>query len=120
MTGWKVSFRIMNEADRRDEVKLLRSLGLCVRAGKTVFGTPMVCEAMRKGGKQAPVLVIEAGDTSENTHKKLTDKCQFYGVRQIRLSCDGETLAAAVGKTGSLAAVAITDKEMCRMAEQYI
>ena len=120
MTEWKGSSAIMNETGQKDETRLLRSVGLCVRAGKAIFGTPMVCEAMRRGGKQMPVLVLEAGDTSENTHKKLTDKCQFYGVRHVRLSCSGEILAAAVGKTGALAAVAITDKEMSRMAEQSI
>ena len=102
------------------EARLLGAVGLCVRAGKVIFGTPMVCEAMRRGGKQAPVLVLEAADTSDNTHKRLCDKCTFYRVRHVRLSCDGQRLAAAVGKTGVLAAVAVTDEQMSRMAEAYI
>ena len=118
MTVWKASFPTMNEAVQ-NEAKLLGALGLCVRAGKVIFGTPMICDAMRRG-KQKPVLVLEAGDTSENTHKRLTDKCKFYGVRHVRMECDGERLAAAVGKTGALAAVAITDPQMSRMAEAYI
>lgn len=100
--------------------KLLLSLGLCVRAGKTVCGVPMICEAMRRGGKNAPVLVLEASDTSENTHKKITDKCKFYGVRHVRIECAGDTLAAALGKSASLGAVALTDAGMCRMIEKYI
>lgn len=103
-----------------DERKLLSSLGLCARAGKLIFGVPMICDALRGGGKKIPLLVFEAADTSENTHKKIADKTAFYGVRTVRLRCDGATLASALGKTSSLAAVAITDEQMCRMAEKYI
>lgn len=101
-----------------DESKLLRALGLCVRARRTVFGVPMICEAMRHGGASAPVSVWEAADTSDNTHKKISDKCAYYQVTHYRLSCDGATLAAAVGKTGSLGAVAVTDRGMSEMVEQ--
>ena len=106
----------MNE----DQKKLLSALGLCVRAGRAIFGVPMICEAMRKGGAQKPVTVFEASDTSDNTHKRVTDKCGFYNVKHIRLECDGETLAAALGKTSSLAAVAVTDKNMSEMVEKHI
>ena len=100
--------------------KTLSALGLCVRAGKVIFGVPQVTEAMRRGGKQAPAAVFEASDTSENTHKRITDKCAYYQVKHIRLSVDGETLAAALGKGAHLAAVAVTDPAMCRMVEQYL
>ena len=100
--------------------KILLSLGLCARAGKIIFGVPMICDAMRKGAKNAPVLIIEAADTSEGTHKKIADKTAFYGVKTVRIDCDGATLASALGKTSSLAAVAITDKEMCKIVEKYI
>ncbi len=105
---------------RADEAKLLASLGLCVRAGKVIFGVPMITEALRKGGKSAPVTVFEASDTSENTHKRISDKCKYYQTKHIRLTCDGMTLAAALGKTASLAAVAVTDRGMSSMLEQYL
>ncbi len=107
-------------AEQRDEAKLLASLGLCVRAGKVTFGVPMITEALRKGGKNAPVLVLEASDTSENTHKRISDKCKYYQTKHIRLTCDGTTLAAALGKTASLAAVAVTDSGMSKMLERYL
>ena len=103
-----------------NEQKLLSNLGLCARARKLIFGVPMICEAMRKGGNNSPVLIIEAADTSENTHKKIADKAAYYKVRTVRLNCDGATLASALGKTSSLAAVAVTDEQMCRMVEKYI
>ena len=80
----------------------------------------MICEALRGGGKKTPLLVFEAADTSENTHKKIADKTAFYGVRTVRLKCDGATLASALGKTSLLAAVAIKDEKMCSIVEKYI
>ena len=100
-----------------EESKLLQRLGLCVRARSVIFGVPMICEAMRRGGPSAPICVWEAGDTSDNTHKKISDKCAYYKVKHIRLGCDGVTLAAALGKTGSLGAVAVTNRDLCRMVE---
>ena len=110
----------LENANVTDIQKFLGSLGLCARARKIIFGVPMICEAMRKGGKNSPLLIIESADTSENTHKKIADKAAYYKVRTVRLTCDGATLASALGKTSSLAAVAITDEQMCRMVEKYI
>ena len=100
--------------------KLLGALGLCARARKLIFGVPMICDALRKGGKDTPVIIFEASDTSDNTHKKIADKSAYYKVRTVRLECDGATLALALGKTSSLAAVAITDLQMSRMVEKYL
>ena len=97
--------------------RILGSLGLCSKAGKLIFGVPMIIEAMQKGKKI--YLVLEAGDTSDNTHKKITDKCLFYGVEKIRLEVDGDTLSSAVGKSSSLAAVAITDEGFFKMIGKY-
>ena len=110
----------MNEAVSAKEKKLLASLGLCVRAGKVIFGVPMICEAMRRGGAGTPVTVFEASDTSENTKKRISDKCNYYGVRHVTLCVNGTALAAALGKSASLGAVAVTDRRMSDMVEQYL
>ena len=110
----------MSEMRQGDERKVLSLLGLCVRAGKVIFGVPMICEAMRKSGTSKPYAVFEASDTSDNTHKRISDKCAFYGMRLYRLDIDGATLAHALGKSASLAAVAVTDEKMCAMVEENI
>lgn len=112
----------MSELDfvKYDEKKLLASLGLCARARKLIFGVPMICETMRNGKNSLPLIIFEAADTSDNTHKKIADKAAYYGVRTVRLKCDGATLALALGKTSSLGAVAITDAQMLKMVEKYI
>ncbi len=106
--------------DTKQTEKILSALGLCVRAGKVIFGVPMICDALKKGGANKPVLIIEASDTSDGTHKRIADKSAFYKVRTVRIDCDGATLASALGKTASLAAVAIKDKDMCKIVEKYI
>lgn len=101
------------------EEKLLSTLGLCARARKLVTGTPMVCEALR-GSKSAVVAVVEASDTSENTHGKLVSKCAYYGVPLYRVSADTSRLAHAIGKTGAVAAVGITDQSLFGALTRYL
>ena len=100
--------------------RLLLSLGLCARARALIFGVPMICDALRKGGKSTPLLVLEAADTSENTHKKLTDKCSYYNTRHVRLLSTGDELATAVGKSSSIGAVALTDASFVKLIEKYM
>jgi ribosomal protein L7Ae-like RNA K-turn-binding protein len=82
-------------------------LGMCRRAGKTVLGTEMICSQMRE--KRKPVLVLISSGASENTLKRLIDKSNFYGIPYLVVDVDGELLAARLGKTGFLAAVAVSD-----------
>ena len=121
MTAWKRSFSEMSDnAANNESSKILSSLGLCVRAGKAVFGVPMICDALRRGGKEKPVAVFEASDTSDNTHKRINDKCGFYNVRIYRLQIDGATLARALGKTASLGAVAVTDENLAKLVNKSL
>ena len=97
----------------------LRALGLCRRAGALVCGTPMICTALR-GGDKKPLMVVAASDVSDATLKKLTDKTGFYSTPLYRIDATGEELAAAVGKSGSLAAVAVTDKNLAALVEKNL
>ncbi len=92
---------------------VLSALGLCAKAGKLICGTPLICEALK--AKKKIFLVAESWDNSDNTKKRLQDRCGFYGVEKIRLKCDGDTLAKALGKHGRVSAAAITDEQLCRL-----
>lgn len=96
------------EKGKTDKERLLGLAGLATRAGKVIFGTPMVCDAMRAGKRI--FLVLEAGDSSANTHKRITDRCTYYKIPHARIDAGTEELAHALGKSGDLAVVAITDK----------
>ena len=104
----------MNKADAARQ-KLLSGLGLCAKARALIFGTPMVCESLRE--KNKPHLGFESFDTSAATHKKISDKCNFYQVQYVRLPVTGEELAAALVKTSTLAAVAVRDENLCRVVK---
>ena len=93
--------------------KTLSALGLCAKARALIVGTPMVCDSLR--GSKKPQAVLAACDNSENTAKKLSDKCTYWGVPLVAIEADGDTLAAAIGKQSRVAAVAITDENLCRL-----
>lgn len=105
-----------NDSNRR----ALGLLGLATRAGRVIVGVPLICAALSqsKGGKR-PLLVLVANDASAATQKKITDKCSFYGVRQIALAADCEQLALTVGKRGAaVAAVGITEEHLAKAIEE--
>ncbi len=97
--------RTVNDMEEKAK-KLLGVIGLCRSAGKLIMGTPMVCDGLRDGKIK---LVLEAFDTSENTHKKICDKCSFYGVRLVKIDADCLTLGSAIGKS-AVACVGVTDE----------
>ncbi len=101
--------------------KLLSVLGLGAKSGGVIYGVPMICDALReKRGQRYPRLVFEAADTSDNTHKRISDKCTFYRVRLIKLGVGGAELGRALGKSSFLAAVALTNENLSALAERYI
>ena len=114
--------------------RILSALGLAARAGALVCGTDMICDTLRKipesnrnnsnnkntaKNRKKVLLVIEASDTSDNTNKKLTDKCSYYRTEHIKTdNIDAATLAHAVGKSGGIAAVALTDENFVKLLKK--
>ncbi|MBR4295391.1 MAG: ribosomal L7Ae/L30e/S12e/Gadd45 family protein [Clostridia bacterium] len=98
-----------NELNEEKRKKLLMTIGLAAKAGKIICGTPLICEGLRQKGKGKPVIVLEGSDTSENTHKRLSDKCAFYETPLIKLPASMSEISAAVGKTSLVAALGIKD-----------
>lgn len=93
--------------------KALSALGLCKKAGGAIFGTDMVCDALR--ANKGVCLVVTPNDNSENTRKKISDKCAFYRVALKELPANGEEIARAVGRSGHCAAIGITDKNFAQL-----
>ena len=88
--------------------KIIGLLGLAARAGKLVYGTPMVCEALKDRKKL--YYVFRAHGVSDNTSKRISDRCKFYGVQLIDVELDTVEFARRLGKSNELAAVALTDE----------
>ena len=91
-------------------------LGLCRRAGKTVLGTELICTQMR--AKSKPVLVFVSDEASGNTKAKLLHKSAYYGIPCYVIDADGARLAASLGKSGVLAAAAVTDRNFAAALRQ--
>ena len=108
----------MPQQTNKQSERLLGALGLCARARALIFGTAMICEALR--AKTPPFMVLEALDTSDGTHKRLSDKCSYYQTPHVRLAVTAEQLAHAVGKSATLAAVAVTNENFARLIETQL
>ena len=111
----------MSEATKR----LLSTLGLCARARRLVIGTPMVCERLRSDSERGAAaervyVVLEAMDTSDNTHAKITSKCKFYNIPHYRIDVTAEQLAHAIGKTAATAAVGILDAQLTQAVRTHL
>lgn len=94
--------------------KVLSMIGLAKKAGRAIVGWPMISEHISNGKNisHEEFLLIEASDTSDGTHKKISNKCEFYNIKSIRIDSTCSELGAALGKSAT-AAVAIIGKDMC-------
>lgn len=97
----------MCESEKNESAKILGLLGLCARAGRLICGTPLICESLK--ARKEILMVLMAEGVSENTRKRLSDRCGFYGVRLAEVRVTTGELAHALGKSGELAAVGVTD-----------
>ena len=99
--------------------KTLQALGLCAKARVLIMGTPLICDALKADAKKI-CLVIGASDNSENTAKRLRDRCAYYGVPLHLLEADGDALSRALGKHTRVAAVAVTDEQLSRLVKKTL
>ena len=81
-----------------------RLIGLAMKAGKIISGSDLVETGIRTGKAK---LVLLAQDASDNTKKRLRDKCTYYQV-PIYLYSDKNALGKMIGKEERSAA-AVTD-----------
>ena len=85
--------------------KILGLLGLATRAGKTIFGTESVTQAIQK--KQVR-LVIVAKDAAERTKKNIEKLCQENQIEQ-RVWASNSELSQAIGQVNK-AIIGIKDQ----------
>lgn len=95
--------------------KALSALGMAMRAGKVLTGDEIVEKAIRAGKAK---IVIIAGDASENTKKKFSDKCNSYHVK-LYISHDRESLGRAIGKFERVV-LAVTDVQFSKLIAGHL
>lgn len=90
--------------------KVFSNLGLAMRAGKLVTGDESVLEAVRSGEAK---LVVVAEDASDNTRKKIADKCSYYEVPLFVYGSRNE-LGGSIGKPERVV-MAVTDAGFAKL-----
>jgi len=89
--------------------EILNFIGLMNRAGALITGTDMVINGIRSGKVK---FVLVASEVSDNTLKKITDKCKYYNVSYMVMPV-GTDLGSAIGK-GSRKVVGITEQHFVK------
>lgn len=95
--------------------KLQSMLSLCQRAGKIVTGEDTVEINIKSGDV---LLVIIAGDASDNTKNKFENKCKYYNIPFFIYSTK-EELSRCIGKYNR-SVFAITEKNFADKIEMEL
>lgn len=96
--------------------RLRGMLGFAMRAGKLQIGTDLICRAMATKAK--PKLVVISSGASDGTKKKLSTKCEFYGIKKVQINMSTSELGDLIGKTYTPAAVGVTDEGFAKEIEK--
>jgi ribosomal protein L7Ae-like RNA K-turn-binding protein len=87
-----------------DQSKAMSLLGLANRARKVISGEELVLKEIKNGRAK---LVLLSNDASQNTSKRIQDKCLYYKVPVILIE-NREQLGTAIGKEARVV-VALND-----------
>lgn len=90
-------------------------LGIAVRAGKVISGEELVVKSIQKRNAK---IVLLSRDASENTKKKVTDKCLFYKVDLVWIE-DRNILGKAIGKEQRVV-VAVNDQGFSKRLKELL
>jgi ribosomal protein L7Ae-like RNA K-turn-binding protein len=90
-------------------------LGLANRAGKLISGEELTVKQIQKGNAK---LVLLSADASQNTMKKITDKCNSYEV-PIKIVENRYLLGQAIGKEARVV-VAVLDVGFAKKLKQML
>lgn len=95
--------------------EILNFIGLMNRAGALITGTELVLNGVRN--KKVKLVLIDAS-VSENTLKKVTDKCNYYNTTYILLQTDAD-LGFIIGNSSRKIA-GITDQNFVKALQEKL
>ncbi len=75
--------------------KFLNMLGLAMNGKHLISGMDNVIRNIRR---KKVYLVLISNDLSTESEKKISDKCNFYNVKLIKVNADQLTIGQALGK----------------------
>jgi ribosomal protein L7Ae-like RNA K-turn-binding protein len=97
--------------------KFLSMLGLSRRAGKVVIGTPLVTNLLPSGRVK---IVFYTTDASDNTKKRITDKCKFYNTECVIIDTPSDAIGKMVGMSTGVCVVGVTDGNFSKQLKALI
>ena len=95
--------------------KVLNTLGICACARKISYGETLLKDIKNKN----VYLVLVASDSSENSKKKITDKCKYYRCEYLIYS-DKESISKAIGRIDVVSAVGIKDINLTKKLKENL
>lgn len=100
---------------KEDVSKLASYLGFAKRSGNATTGSELVLTTVRKAASSKnneKIVVLVSSDSSDRTHKQITDKCTFYNVFCRVSPLDSYDTAKMLGKSAPVCAVAVTEASL--------
>jgi len=94
---------------------ILNFIGLMNRAGALITGTDLVLNGIRSG--KVKMVLIDAL-VSDNTFKKITDKCKYYNVSYLKVPTDAG-LGLAIGNSNRMV-IGITDQNFVKALKEKL
>ena len=95
--------------------RALNTLGLCKCAGKISYGETLLKEIKNK----KVYLVVVASDASDNSKKKIIDKCNFYKCEYL-VCLDKDSITKAIGRDALVSSVGIKDYNLVKKFKENI
>ena len=95
--------------------KIYSLLGLAMKAGRVVSGEFATDKSVKEG---SAFLVLVSEDASDNTKKKFSNTCEFYGVPRYFFGTKDE-LGHAIGKE-MRSSLAITDEGFAKSLIKHL
>ena len=108
-----------NSLSMNNKIKFDRLLGIARKAGRTVIGTDLVMKAL-SGTTPAIYMVLASNGASDNTKKRISDRCLYYHVKQYNIPHTPDELSHLLGKTSAVCCIGITDKGFADGLARYL
>ena len=95
--------------------KVLNTLGICACARKICYGETLLKEIKNK----KVYCVVVASDASDNSKKKIIDKCTYYKCDYV-VCLDKESITKSIGRVDLVSAVGIKDSNLVKKLKENI
>lgn len=95
--------------------KVLNTLGMCACARKISYGETLLKDIKNKN----VYLVVVASDASDNSKKRIIDKCSFYKC-EYTVILNKESISKAIGRIDLVSAVGIKDYNLIKKLKENL